>query len=268
MENEITEITQVEMLTAINRAEVDIQIATAKQYPRVLSNVLHQIETYAMMDVETAECCHYQLKRKDESGGDKIIEGVSVRMAEIIASAWGNLRIQTRIIRNDGKMIIAQGICHDLETNVAVSKEVNRSITTKYGKPFSTDMQVVTGNAASSIAFRNAVLAVIPKAITQNILKKVKEVAISKIVDIEEAKRIMFKYYARVGVTPQQIFEYLEIKDETEISCEQIMELRALKNAIKEGTITVAETFGKKEETPEEKKAEMKTKPQNPIDLP
>ena len=45
MENEIIEIKQADMLQAINRAEVDIQIATAKQYPRDLSRVLNQIKT-------------------------------------------------------------------------------------------------------------------------------------------------------------------------------------------------------------------------------
>ena len=57
MENEIIEIKQADMLQAINRAEVDIQIATAKQYPRDLSRVLNQIKTYATIDMETAEDC-------------------------------------------------------------------------------------------------------------------------------------------------------------------------------------------------------------------
>ena len=77
-------------------------------------------------------------------------------------------------------MITAQAICHDLETNLAVSKEVKRRITNKYGKTYSEDMQVVTGNAASSIAFRNAVLAVIPKAVTKRIINEVKKVALGQ----------------------------------------------------------------------------------------
>ena len=114
--NEIIEVKQAEMLQAIDRAEVDIQIATAKQYPRDLAACLNKIATYATMDKETAEDCFYVLRRKDANGNDNIIEGLSVRMAEIIAGAWGNLRVQTRIIGNDGRMITAQAICHDLET--------------------------------------------------------------------------------------------------------------------------------------------------------
>ena len=43
MEQEIIEIKQAEVLQAINRAEVDIQISTAKQYPRDLTVVLNKI---------------------------------------------------------------------------------------------------------------------------------------------------------------------------------------------------------------------------------
>ncbi len=243
MENEIIEIKQAEVLQAINRAEVDIQIATAKQYPRDLTRVLNKIATYAKMDKETAEDCFYVLRRKDKDGNDSLIEGLSIRMAEIIASAWGNLRIQTRIVGNDGRMITAQAICHDLESNVAVSKEVSRSIVTKKGYTFSQDMQIVTGNAASSIAFRNAVLSVIPKAITKKIINEVKAVAMGQTIDIEESRRRVMAYYAKAGVKAEQLLRYLGVKTADEIDQQMIFELRALRNAIEEGTTSVKETF-------------------------
>lgn len=243
MAQEIIEIKQAEMLQAINRAEVDIQIATAKAYPRDLPQVLNKISTYATMDKETAEDCFYVLRRKDANGQDSLIEGLSVRMAEIIASAWGNLRIQTRIIGNDGRMITAQAMCHDLESNVAVCKEVPRRITTKTGRTYSEDMQIVTGNAASSIAFRNAVLAVIPKAVTKKIINEVKRVALGQSIDLEQSRQNVMTYYAKLGVKPEQILHYLGIKSVDEIDKQAIFELRALRNAIEEGTTTVKETF-------------------------
>lgn len=243
MENEIIEVKQAEMLAAINRTEVDMQIATAKQYPRDLSQVLNKIATYAKRDKETAEDCFYVLRRKDKDGNDSLIEGLSVRMAEIIASAWGNLRIQTRIIGNDGRMITAQAMCHDLESNVAVCKEVSRSIVTKKGYTFSQDMQIVTGNAASSIAFRNAVLAVIPKAITKKIINDVKAVAMGQTIDLEESRRRVVAYYNKAGVNTDMLLRYLGVKAIEEIDQQMIFELRALRNAIEEGTTTVKETF-------------------------
>ena len=242
-ENQIIEVKQAEMLAAINRTEVDMQIATAKQYPRDLTQVLNKIATYAKMDKETAEDCFYILRRKDKDGNDSIIEGLSVRMAEIIASAWGNLRIQTRIIGNDGRMITAQAMCHDLESNVAVCKEVSRSIVTTKGYTFSPDMQIVTGNAASSIAFRNAVLAVIPKAITKKIINDVKAVAMGQTIDLEQSRKNVIAYYNRAGVKTEQLLSYLGVKSIEGIDQQMIFELRALRNAIEEGTTTVKETF-------------------------
>lgn len=243
MENDLIEIRQAEVLQAINRAEVDTQIATAKQYPRDLGQVLNKISTYAKMDKETAEDCFYVLRRKDKDGNPALIEGLSIRMAEIIASAWGNLRIQTRIVGNDGRMITAQAICHDLESNVAVSKEVSRSIMTKGGYTYSQDMQIVTGNAAGSIAFRNAVLAVIPKAITKKIINEVRAVAMGQTIDLEESRRRVVAYYNKAGVKIEQLLDYLGVSSVDQIDQRMIFELRALRNAIEEGTTSVKETF-------------------------
>lgn len=258
--NDIIEIKQADMLQAINRAEVDIQISTAKQYPRDLNATLNKIATYATMDRETAEDCFYVLRRKGQNGQDSVIEGLSVRMAEIIAGAWGNLRVQTRIIGNDGRMITAQAICHDLETNFAVSKEVKRRITDKNGRTYSEDMQVVTGNAAASIAFRNAVLAVIPKAVTKRVINDVKQVALGQAIDIETARQNCIANFAKSGVTEKMLLEYLGKNSVADIDKEALFELRATWNAIKEGTTTVQECFVKPAlETKKEAEAKKKT---------
>lgn len=241
---EVIEIKQAEVLQAINKSEIDIQVSTAKQYPRNIPDVLNKISTYATMDTETAADCFYVLRRSG-SGGSATVEGLSVRMAEIIAGAWGNLRVQTRIVGNDGRTITAQGICHDLETNVAVSVEVKRRITDKYGKTYSEDMQVVTGNAASAIAFRNAVLKVVPKAVTKRVIEGVKQVALGQSLDLETSRQKMLEYFGKLGVTKEMILDYLNLKKVEEIDKEAVFELRATANAIKEGTTTVQETFVK-----------------------
>lgn len=240
--DEIIEIKQADMLTAINRAEVDIQIATAKQYPRDITRALNTIKTIATLDPETAEDCFYVLKRG--RGNDaSIIEGVSVRLAEIIAGAWGNMRVATRIIGNDGKTITAQAICHDLETNLAVSLEVKRRITDRNGNTYSEDMQVMTGNAASAIAFRNAVLKVVPKAVTKRVIQDIKQVAMGQALSVETSRQRMIDYFAKLGVSQAEVLSYLEVKNVNEIDAEMIFELRGLANALKEGTTTIQDTF-------------------------
>lgn len=238
--NEIVEVRQADMLAAINRSEVDMQIATAKQYPRDIQAALNRIQTLATLDEETAGDCFYTLRR---GNGGQVIEGLSVRFAEIIAGAWGNLRAQARIIGNDGRTITAQGVCHDLETNFAVSVEVKRRITDKNGKTYNEDMQVMTGNAACAIAFRNAVLKVVPKSVTKRIIEQVKQVAIGKAMDLETSRARMLSYYGKLGVNQAALFSYLGVKRVGDIDAQMIFELRGLANALKEGTTTIAETF-------------------------
>lgn len=239
---EIVQVNQAEMLQAINRSEVDMQISTAKAYPRDVQAAIKRIEDLASLDRETAEDCFYVLRRSG-AAGQTTIEGLSVRMAEIIAGAWGNLRVQARIIGNDGKTITAQAVCHDLETNFAVSVEVKRRITDKQGRTYSEDMQVVTGNAACAIAFRNAVLKVVPKAITKKAINNIKQVALGKALDVETSRQNCIANFAKLGVTTEMLCQYLDIKSAEEIGKEQIFELRATWNAIKEGTTSVQETF-------------------------
>lgn len=235
---EVQVIDNAASLAALNKSEIDVQVATAKQYPRNLSQVLNNIETLATMDEDTASACFYMLRRQG-----KLIEGPSIRMAEIIASSWGNIRVQARIIGNDGKMITAQGVCHDLESNYAVSAEVKRRITDKNGRTFSEDMQVVTGNAACSIAMRNALFKVVPAALVKNVVAKAKMVSLGKATSLEEQRKKMLDYYQKIGVDQEHLFSYLSVSKVDEINTDMVVELRGLANAIKEGTTTVQETF-------------------------
>jgi hypothetical protein len=235
---EVIRISNAESLEALNRSEIDVQIATAHQFPRNLSNVLNNIETLATMDEEVAGSCFYTLRRQG-----KVIEGASVRMAEIIASSWGNLRVQARIIGNDGKMITAQGVCHDLESNYAVSAEVKRRITDKNGHTFSEDMQVVTGNAACAIAMRNALFKVVPAALVKKVIDKAKKVSLGESMTLETSRAKMLQYFKTIGIEEKQILDYLSIEKVDEINIDMVIELRGLANAIKEGTTTAKEAF-------------------------
>lgn len=241
---EVMQVNNVETLTALTKGEIDAQIATAKQYPRNLARVLNNIETLATMDEDIAGSCFYTLRRQG-----KVIEGPSVRMAEIVASSWGNLRTGSRIIANDGKTITAQGICHDLETNTAVTTEVKRRITDKSGKTYNDDMQIITGNAACAIAFRNAVFKVVPAALVKKPIDKAKKVSLGKSMTLETSRAKMLDYFKTIGVEEKQIFDYLSVEKVEEIDIDMVVELRGLVTAIKEGTTTVKEAFEPKVDT-------------------
>lgn len=247
MENsqvQTVEVMQAETLQSMDRAEIDMQIATAKRFPRNIQQCLDNIRALSMIDEETMESCFYHLERKDKDGQIKEIEGMSVRMAEIFVSCWGNLRVATRIIGNDGRKITAQGICFDVQNNVAVSSETSRRITNKSGKTYSDDMQIVTGNAASAIAFRNAVFKVIPAAVTKSVTNEIKQKLLEMTsTKISQKRRNAVEWFTKRGVTEDELRKYLGTDNLETISAEKIVELRGVATAIREGSSSIDEVF-------------------------
>lgn len=239
---QVTTIQKAEALEALNRSEIDIQISTAKKYPRDVATSLDKIVSLATMNESTAEECFYSLRRKGANGTESVISGPSIRLAEIVAASWGNLRVQAQVIGNDGKFITARGICHDLETNFAASVEVQRRICDKYGKPFSDDMQVVTGNAAAAIAFRNAVFKVVPMSVFSNAIERIKGTAGTDC-NLQETRQKMLKYFATINVTEPMVLWYLDVKSVDEINADMITELRGVRQAIKDKMSTPEELF-------------------------
>lgn len=238
------EVMQAETLQSMDRAEIDMQIATAKRFPRNIQQCIDNIRALSMIDEETMESCFYHLERKDKDGQIKEIEGMSVRMAEIFVSCWGNLRVATRIIGNDGRKITAQGICFDVQNNVAVSSETSRRITNKSGKTYSDDMQIVTGNAASAIAFRNAVFKVIPAAVTKSVTNEIKQKLLEMTsTKINQKRRNAVEWFTKRGVTEDELRKYLGTDNLETISAEKIVELRGVATAIREGSSSIDEVF-------------------------
>lgn len=237
-DNSVTIISGSESLQAITSSEIMQQIATAHQFPRNLSKCLNDVESLATSSADSAADCFYALQR-----GGKRIEGPSIRLAEIIATSWGNLRYGSRVVGNDGKTITAQGVCHDLEKNAFVSVEVRVRITDSRGATYSEDMQTIVGNAACAKAMRNAIFKVVPMAVFSGLMDKIKDVSIGKSADLATTRAKMLDYYGKIGVDSTTLFEFLEVGKIEEIDSDKVVLLRGLATAIKEGTTTVDESI-------------------------
>lgn len=248
-ENQTPEVivAQESALATIVKAEIDMQIATAKAYPRSLTIFMNKVKSMATVTPEVAESCTYTLPR-----GDKKIEGPSVRLAEIVASSFGNIRAGARIIFNDGKTVTAQGICHDLETNNMVTVEVKRSILqhewkngAKTGRmvTMSEDMQVVTGNAACAIAYRNAVFKVVPAALIEDAYEEVKRVARGTAETLVARRDKAVKFFVDRGIKPEQICQTLGLKAITDIDLDKLAVLSGMKSAFVNNESRLDELF-------------------------
>lgn len=229
-------------MEAMERASIDVQISTAKKYPRTLSAVKAQMLSFATLDVETAAGCFFTLPAR--KGGDgKPIQGPSIRMAEIALSSFQNIRAGARKVADDGKTVTVQGVCHDLQNNVCVSVEVQRRVTTKEGRRYSDDMVNMTCNAACSIALRNAVFRVVPLALVKPIYESAKRVAVGDAKTLVTRRADAVAHFTKMGVDKVRIFAAVGVKALEDVGLEHLEMLIGFANAIKDGDATVDETF-------------------------
>lgn len=234
-------------LYLITKAEIDQQVATAKAFPRSIKESLDAALSMATLNEDIAASCSYALPR-----GGKALEGPSVRLAEIVCSAYGNIRYGARVIENDGKTVTAQGICHDLERNTCATVEVKKSILQhekvngqKTGRmvTMAEDMQVVIGNAACAIAFRNAVFKVIPAAIVNGIYEEAKKVAKGTAATLVDRRTKAVAWFNEQGIKDVQICAALGIKKIEDIDLDKLATLSGMRSAVKNGESTLKELF-------------------------
>lgn len=230
-------------LLALSKAEIDLQIATAKQFPRNLMQFQDSASNMVAYSPEVAETMYYKLPRKNKDGSTKLIEGPSVRFAEIIAQNWRNCRVGARVVGTEEKHVVSQGVFHDLETNVAISFEIKRRITDREGRRYNDDMISTTGAAAAGIAFRNAVLKGVPKMFWNGLYERALAAARPVQKDLVARRNSALEAFQKIGVSEAAILETLEVKSVSKIGAEELVTLRGIWNAIKEGSTTAAEAF-------------------------
>lgn len=236
------------------RAEIDMQITTAKAYPRNSQGFIAEATAMATIDQKTAESCFYCLFRKDKQGKQSEIKGPSIRLAEIAASCWGNFQAAARIVGNDGKQITAEGVAWDLEKNVKVSMQIKRSIMTKGkdGKPgytYGEDMQTVTSNAACALALRNAILKVIPKAFIDRVYEAAMSFSVGDQKTLATQSANVLNRLSLMGIPQEKVLGFFNKQSSNEITADELRSLIGIGTALKEGMISIDAAFSLDDET-------------------
>ena len=227
---------------AIEKANVDVQVATAKQFPRNVTRAIQNSIVMATIDPETAQMMRYALPR-----GGKPITGPSVHLAKLIVSNWGNVRAEAKVVQITDSQVVSRGTCWDLENNVATAIEVRRNIKGKNGQRFSDDMITVVGNAATSIAFRNAVFSVIPKAVTDKVYRAAQECITGDLSD--EAKLLQKRTNCRkffndeYGITEEEVIKLCGKQTVNQIKADEIALMLGIYQSLKDGDTTVEEVM-------------------------
>jgi hypothetical protein len=243
--NETTDlqVIQASALEHLTRGEIDCQIATARKYPRSIKAAMNRMMELATINRAMAQASYYRLPRRewDETKRqyvEKVIEGPSIRLAEVAASAFGNLRFGARVVEIGHERIVAQGFCHDLETNNACAVETSGSVLTKKGNRYPEHMITTTANALCSKALRNAVFRIIPRAYVDQVLKECKQVAIGKGMTMLERWRDVKELYSKHGVDEKKLLAALGRKGVSDVTTDDLVHLHGLLTSIEDGEIS------------------------------
>jgi hypothetical protein len=245
MSNEIQVLdtqASIQAFQAQERAAIDTQVATAKQYPRDLLRVRNNSIAIVCMDKETAQACRYA-----KPVGGKNVVGASVHLARIVAQQYGNIRVQQRIKNIDSTSIVAEAVAFDMETNYAVSVEARRSIVSKNGQRYSDSVIETNAMAILAIAERNAILKIIPKSIIDAVYNEAFTCANGDLSD--KAKLIIARdkaldfFKTEYGATEKQVITLLGLKTKDAIKPEHIADLRGYMQSLKDKEVTVEDLF-------------------------
>jgi hypothetical protein len=234
-----TEVMTMSAIEAQERASVDIQIATARKYPRSMKAFKTKALDMATIDQETAESCIYQRP----VGGGKFAEGLSVRSAEIVACSYGNLRVAARVVSRTEREVIVQGMAHDLESNYAVSCEVIESTVKKDGTPYDERMRVVIAKAALAKARRDATFQVIPKSLCNFLMTAARAVIAGDDKTLEQRREAVLTWLSKLGIDLKRVWAALAIAGPDELGLDQLATLSGIKTALKDGETTIDESF-------------------------
>jgi hypothetical protein len=229
-------------LAAIARIEIDSAIATAKRYPRSFTKFMEDAKNIVASSQKIAASCIYALPQKEwdkekKISVEKIIEGPSVRLAEIAFGCYGNLKAATRLKGRDQKTITVEGIVIDLEKNNTYSAEQVRSIVKSNNEIYSDSMQVKTMNAASSIVFRNAIFKHIPRSAIDEIYELAIKTAVGEEKDLPERRKKCLDAFADIGIPEDKVLKLVKRKKIEDINLNDLRVLIGIYNAKKDGLL-------------------------------
>ena len=219
-------------------ATLDVQVSTAKAYPRSIQLFQSDLESWCTLNREVADECHFALPRD----GKKII-GPSVRFAELVLAAYGNMIVDTQIVEEARNFVMVTATCRDLQRNTATRAQVRRSITGRNGRRFADSMVETTILAASAIARRNAIFQAVPKALWLPMWQKALAISRGDAETFEARKKDIIAKLKAAGVKPDNLKHFLGGKQSKDINADELVLLRMRLTEIEEKRTTADAAF-------------------------
>jgi hypothetical protein len=220
--------------------EVKVAATIAAMKPRQWDVVERRIAQACSRET-LAEQAVYSFPR----GGTQV-NGPSIRLAEALASAWGNLQYGVCEIDRQGDESSMLAYCWDLETNVTARAEFKvRHIRDARGeKKALTDERDIYERVANdgSRRLRACILKIIPGDVTENAVKLCEETIRAKISDLPAKIKSMVASFEALGVSKQMIEKRLRHHLDATNAAE-VIALGRIYTSIKDGMSVATDYF-------------------------
>jgi hypothetical protein len=228
---------------ALAVAKIQAALTIAKASPRNVIKAQAEI-TKTCQRKKVAECAEWAFKK-----GTKVIDGPSIKIAQIIATLWGNIRFGFREVGSGPGYIEIEAFAWDLETNTEATRffRVANSLYTATGGKELSEARDVYENMASVAQrrVRSCIQQVIPDDIFETALEEChKTLKREDPRSIEEKTLNMVVMFDALGISQAELEGLLQhpLKGVTDI---EIRTLGKVYRSIADGVGTKEEWFKK-----------------------
>lgn len=233
---------QAEMMVSRQTQEVQAAMVAAKRFPRDEMVAINRIKATCQRPTLASQAVYRYPK------GGSNVSGPSIRLAEALAQNWGNIDTGIVELENHHGVSTMMAYAWDLETNTRVTKifTVEHKRDTKQGRKDLTDGRDIYEATANFGARRQraCILSIIPGDVVDMAVEECKStVAEGDKRPVDEILAELLKAFKAIKVTKEQLEKYFD-KQLTVMTKEDLVDLRAVYKAIKDGQSKAEDYFG------------------------
>jgi len=230
------------MMVSRQMQEVQAAMVAAKRFPRDEMAAINRIKATCQRPTLAAQAV-YRYPR-----GGQSVSGPSIRLAEALAQNWGNIDTGIVELENTRGTSTMMAYAWDLETNTRVTKifTVEHKRDTKQGSKALTDGRDIYEATANFGARRQraCILSIVPGDVVDMAVEECKAtVASADQRPVDEILNELIKAFKDIKVTKEQLEKYFD-KQLTVMTKEDLVDLRAVYKAIKDGQSKAEDYFG------------------------
>ena len=227
---------------ALQKTQTAYTTAITVQKPRSIARVAHNV----LEEAKLAGASFYYGWTAKTKNGPVRIEGPSIDLAMCLARNYGNCAIDVEATETLTHYML-KGIFIDIESGFTCPRLFRQRKKQSLGGKMNKDadrQEDIVFQIGQSKAIRNAIIRAMPEWLVDQAIETAKEAELGKIQpeNIHLARTKVLDFFAPYGVTPERIENKIGKKVD-EWAAKDIVELRGMATALREGRVSERELF-------------------------